>query len=81
MLTTVTNQIIVLGYDNVTNGDMFAIRLTSGGALDTTFNPNGSVPGMLSYVIDNSLDTHNLNAAAIASDGRIVSVGYETDAS
>jgi len=79
LLTTATNQIIVLGYEGITDGNMFAMRLTSGGALDTTFNPTGAVPGVLSYQIDNSLTNHNLYAAAIAQDGRIVSVGFETD--
>ncbi len=68
---------ILLGFDNVLGGNMFAMRLTSGGALDTTFNPSGSIPGILKFVIHDGDNIHILYAATIASDGRIVAVAYE----
>ncbi len=78
LLTTITNQIILLGYENINNGNMFAIRLTSDGLLDTTFNPApASIPGILKYQIHTGDNVHRLYAGAIAQDGRIVAIGYE----
>ncbi|MEV7123872.1 delta-60 repeat domain-containing protein [Kitasatospora griseola] len=49
-------------------------RLTSSGALDTTFNPSGSVPGTVTYRIDPILG-NAVRALVIDSSGKILGVG------
>ncbi|WP_424886714.1 hypothetical protein [Streptomyces sp. XH2] len=49
-------------------------RLTSSGALDTTFNPTGSVPGTVTYRIDPTLG-NAVRALVIDSSGKILGAG------
>ncbi|MFI1184490.1 hypothetical protein ACH4UT_33825 [Streptomyces sp. NPDC020799] len=55
-------------------GSIAFARLTSSGALDTTFNPTGSVPGTVTYRIDPTLG-NAVRALVIDSSGKILGAG------
>lgn len=77
VLTTADHKIVVLGYDNAADDRMFALRLDANGNLDTTFNPLGTVPGLLSYEVDAAQSVRELADAYMHPDGRITTIGHE----
>ena len=81
IIPTTDNKILVVGYQDITattSDDMFAARILSDGtALDTTFNPNGSTPGLYTLRVYQSGENSQFTDAQIQSDGKIVVVGNE----
>lgn len=77
-LVAVSNgTVLVSGYRSG-NNEMFVARVTNAGALDTEFNPLGSIQGVLDFTVENDAQTARVNnAAAVRVDGRISVVGYE----
>ncbi len=73
-------------YDNATDDTMYLSRITLLGALDTTFNSQGSIPGVLPVQIGDEVTNYNARVAtaalvqstAGANQGNIVMAGYES---
>lgn len=83
LLVTENNQTVLVGSatTGTTHGRMFAVRLSSAGILDTTWNPSPTSPdvaGILTFgAIDNPLDPAItiMSNATIGIDGNILAVG------
>jgi len=67
--------------------DFALVRYLPSGALDTTFNPFGTIPGILQLSLSNQLQTlggnlepvsEGLNSVALSSDQKIVAAGFYT---
>ncbi|HKJ22283.1 MAG TPA: delta-60 repeat domain-containing protein, partial [Gammaproteobacteria bacterium] len=73
-------SIVVAGYATNNNNQQFALaRYTSGGDLDTSFNPrgdNGAAPGTVMTFVDSAISA--VQALAVQPDGRIVAAGSST---
>lgn len=73
-------------YDNATDDTMYLARITLAGALDTTFNSQGSQPGVLAMQIGDQVANYNsrilttglVQSTAGANQGNIVVAGYES---
>ena len=73
-------------YDNATDDTMYLSRITLLGALDTTFNSQGSIPGVLPVQIGDEVTNYNARVAtaalvqstAGANQGNIIMAGYES---
>jgi uncharacterized delta-60 repeat protein len=77
---------LITFYDNATDDTMYLARITAAGALDTTFNSQGSQPGILPIQIGDRVTNYNARVAiaalvqstAGANQGNIVVAGYES---
>ncbi len=73
-------SIVAGGYATNNGIQQFALaRYTSGGDLDTSFNPhgdNGAAPGTVMTVVDSAISA--VQALAVQPDGRIVAAGSST---
>lgn len=74
-------SILLTGYDIARDDTMLVLRITSAGLLDTTFNAQGTTPGILSMKIGNRSAVY---ATRVATDlaiqsatGNLVVTGYE----
>jgi uncharacterized delta-60 repeat protein/uncharacterized repeat protein (TIGR01451 family) len=69
-------KIVVVGASFVGSPDDFALaRYDTGGTLDATFNPAGSLPGTVTTDVSGTDGGDEANAVAIQSDGKIVAAG------
>lgn len=79
MMQTTTQQTVLVGYNTAGgNGRLFAARLTSAGALDSTWNPSPTgtdTAGVLTYASGTTPEASTLFDAAITINGNIVSIG------
>ena len=67
-------KIIAAGFsNNGTNNDFALVRYNPDGSLDTTFNPTGPIPGIVTTPIGSGND--QANAVAIQADGKIIAAG------
>ncbi len=79
-------MIIATFYDTAADDTMYLARITSAGALDTTFNSQGSQPGILPIKIGDRVANYNARIAtaalvqstAGANQGNILVAGYES---
>jgi uncharacterized delta-60 repeat protein len=77
---------LVTFYDNATDDTMYLARITAAGALDTTFNSQGSQPGILPIQIGDRVTDYSARVATAAlvqstagvNQGNIVVAGYES---
>lgn len=89
MLNQVTGvsdgSLIITGYDHGADETMLVIRVTAAGSLDTTFNSQGTTPGILTIQVGNQIDSFNARVATgltIQShtglnQGNLIVSGYE----
>lgn len=68
---------ITVGQSASTNSDFYFVKITSTGALDTTFNPGGLVPGTIAVGV---AGTQNGRAVIQTLDGGYIAVGNDTTA-
>lgn len=87
LVVLTNNNILISGYqdggDLVTNNDYeFVACVTTDGVLDTTFNPYGTTPGLLTFQV--ATDTQQARyvwAMNVQVDGQILVAGSETPSS
>lgn len=80
LLQLTDGKFIAVGYDTVNIG--FIVRLTSAGALDTTFNGSSTpLPGVIPTTLTNTDNPIFYLDAAVQSDGYILATGGTGDAS
>lgn len=73
-------------YDNAADDTMYLARATLAGALDTTFNSQGSQPGVLAVQIGDQVANYNARVATAGlvqstegpNQGNIIMAGYES---
>ena len=76
VLETIDGKTILTGYNSTgANGPMFAVRLTNGGILDTTWNPDPTSPDVAGILTSNVDGITNAYQSAIAIDGNVYVVG------
>lgn len=75
-------KIVIIGYQDVTGVTedyMYALRITANGSgLDTNFNAEGDVPGLVTFRVYQTGDYSMLNNMVVDGYGRLVLVGHET---
>lgn len=75
-------KIVLIGYQDVTGVPedyMYAMRILSDGSgLDTSFNEDGTTPGLVTFRVYQTGDYSKLNNLVVDSFGRLVLVGHET---
>ncbi|MBP6869619.1 hypothetical protein KBC04_01950 [Candidatus Babeliales bacterium] len=79
MVTSPSNQTIFLGYNTAGgNGKLFACRLTTGGILDTAWNPSPVAPDTAGVLTFNTNSVTKMNGSSIMTDGTITAVGQQS---
>jgi len=79
-------QTLVTMYDDATDDTLYTARITSGGALDTTFNSQGAQQGVLPVQVGNEVADYSarkitstlVQSTAGDNQGNIVIAGYES---
>lgn len=75
------SSVMLTGYDAATDPVMLTLRVTSAGVLDTTFNPQGTVPGIVPFQIQDTVDNYNARVATSlaiqSSTGNVLVSAYE----
>lgn len=86
LLIDSNNKIVASGFANNNNNNQFATaRYNNNGTLDTTFNPNGTVPGIVitdifsGVLLTGQPTDSQSNFVVLDNNNKLVEAGYSTD--
>jgi len=80
VVVDINNKMVINGYDNIANDTAFVTRvLANFTGLDSSFNPDGPVPGIQPYAISPSSTDRAWNDVHINGQGRLLTIGFVTE--